>query len=191
MHRLGDRGAAARLLPGEWIFAADTDDRGVSERWFANQRYFDAATKLTVGEDTRLPDGLARVHINRGVGWEQQGFSGLDGYGWYFQNLQVPEEFAGKKHLYLYFRGVNEQAWFYINGEAVFERTYASTGKGPAELLGMPIGFDAAHWLKPDAPNQIAIRVTHASGLGGISFPAMLIAVDEERTTEQLGAYAQ
>ena len=113
------------------------------------QRYFDAATKLTVGEDTRLPDGLTRVHINRGVGWEQQGFSGLDGYGWYFQNLQVPEEFAGKKHLYLYFRGVNEQAWVYINGEAVFERTYASTGKGPAELMGTPIGFDAAIGWNP------------------------------------------
>ena len=154
------------FLPGEWVFAADPADKGVRERWFADQHYFDAAAKLTVGEDIPPPAGLARVHINRGVGWEQQGFPGLDGYGWYFQNLQVPEEFAGKKHLYLYLRGVNEQAWVYLNGEAAFERTYASTGKGPSELAGVPIGFDAAQWLKPGAPNRIAIRVTHATRPG-------------------------
>ena len=50
-----------------------------------------------------LDEGLARLHIDRGVGWEQQGFPGFKGYGWYFQNLEVPDELFAKNHLYLYF----------------------------------------------------------------------------------------
>lgn len=179
------------FLPAEWLFAADSQDSGIKDRWFDNQRYFDAATKLTVGEETPLPDGSARVHINRGAGWEQQGFPGLDGYGWYFQTAPMPAELAGKKHLYLYLRGVNEQAWIYINGQLASQRTYASTGKGPSELTGTPIAFDAAPWLKPGVPNRIAIRVTHATGLGGITYPGMLIGSDSDCTPEQLDAYRQ
>lgn len=181
------------FLPAEWIFRADPEDRGVGERWHSDAQPFQAAATLTVGDENEqpLPEGLARLHINRGVGWEQQGFPGLDGFGWYFQNLEVPSDLAARKHIHLYFRGVNEQAWVYVNGELAFERTYASTGKGVSELAGAPFSFDAAKWLKPGVPNRIAIRVTHSAGLGGISFPAMLIATDEERTTAELDAYRQ
>jgi hypothetical protein len=125
------------------------------------------------------------------VGWEQQGFAGFAGYGWYFQNVEVPSRLAARKHLYLYFRGVNEQVWVYINGELAFERSYAKTDAAVGSLLGVPIGFDAARWLKSGQPNRIAIRVMHATGLGGISFPAMLIGTDEECTTAQLDAFRQ
>ena len=76
---------------------------------------------------------------------------------------------AGKKHLYLCFRGVNEQAWVYINGELVHERTYASTGKKAAELIGVPVSFDAAQWLKPGETNRVAERVSHVAGVASRS----------------------
>jgi hypothetical protein len=182
-------------LPAEWIFATDPGDRGVSEKWYRNQGYYDAAARLTVGSEggqqsaASLGKGLSRLHINRGVGWEQQGFPGFDGYGWYFQNLEVPDELASRKHLYLYFLGVNEQAWVYVNGEFAFERSYASTGKGVSDLAGAAFSFDARRWLKPGIKNRVAVRVTHASGLGGISMPAMLVGTDEECSTEQLAGY--
>ena len=184
-------GQPRAFLPAEWIFRADPEDVGVRERWYAQQEPFDAAAGLTVGDrnEKPLPPGFARVHINRGVGWEQQGYPGLDVYGWYFQQVRAPDDLVGRKHLYIYFRRVNEQAWVYINGEPAFERTYASTGKAPGELSGAPFSFDATQWLKPDADNQIAIRVTHAVGLGGITMPAMLVGTDEEHSTAQLDAY--
>jgi hypothetical protein len=39
--------------------------------------------------------------------------------------------------MYLFFRGVNEQAWVYVNGELAFERTYAATDAdvGDNEIL--------------------------------------------------------
>lgn len=184
-------GQPRAFLPAEWVFRADRDDRGVGERWYADVEPFRAAAALTVGDESEspLPDRFSRLHINRGVGWEQQGFAGLEGFGWYFQNVDVPANLAARKHLYLYFRGVNEQAWVYVNGELAFERTYRSTGAAAGALAGTPFRFDAARWLKSDQPNRVAIRVTHATGLGGISFPAMLIGTDEECTAAQLDAF--
>jgi hypothetical protein len=43
--------------------------------------------------------------------------------------------------------------------------------------------------LKVGARNTIAVRVTHASGLGGIWLPAMAFGTDEACTTEQLDKY--
>ena len=50
------------FLPGEWIFAADPTDQGTCERWFAGERYYAAAAKLTVGgnaeQEAVLEEGL-------------------------------------------------------------------------------------------------------------------------------------
>ncbi|NPV46383.1 MAG: DUF4838 domain-containing protein [Armatimonadetes bacterium] len=190
-------GPSRIFLPAEWIFVADPEDRGVTERWYADPRHYQAARTLTVwGDDgpwreAALAPDQARLHINRGVGWEQQGFPGLDGYGWYFQNLTVPGSLAARPHLYLYLRRVNEEAWIYLNGELVAERTYASTGKAVGDLVGTPIAVDVAKWLRPGAENQLAIRVTHATGLGGITFPGMLIGTEAECTVEELDSYRQ
>ena len=182
-------------LPAEWIFATDPQDKGVSEKWYANQKFYDAAVRkgneFGGGEASvaTLDKGLARLHVNRGVGWEQQGFPGFDGYGWYFQNLEIPDDLFAKNHLYLYFLGVNEQAWVYVNGELAFERTYASTGKSVGDLRTTAFSSDIKKYLKQGSRNRIAVRVTHSSGLGGIWLPVMLFATDEECTTEQLNKY--
>ena len=132
---------------------------------------------------------MTRLHINRGAGWEAQGFAGFGGYGWYFQDIEVPNDLFAKAHMYLYFLGVNEQAWVYVNGEFAFERTYASTGKTVGSLATTAFSFDIKKYLKQGGRNRIAVRVTHSSGLGGIWLPAMLFGTEEECTTEQLDKY--
>jgi len=181
-------------LPGEWIFAADAEDKGVKEKWYAQQKFYDAAARMAdpcrQGEPPAgaPAEGLARLHVDRGIGWQQQGFPGLAGYGWYFQNFEVPDELLAKNHLYLWLRGVNEQAWVYVNDAAVFERTYASTGKSAGDLDG---GFrcDIKKYLRPGVKNRIAVRVTHCVGLGGMCLPAMLVGTAESCSTEQLDQY--
>ncbi|MEI6502021.1 MAG: DUF4838 domain-containing protein, partial [Armatimonadota bacterium] len=178
------------LLPSEWVFTTDPGDKGVGERWYADPKFYAAVDRRNAGAAAvSLGKGLTVLHINRGVGWEQQGFPGFDGYGWYFQKLVIPDELASKKHLYLYFLGVNEQAWVYVNGQPAFERTYASTGKSVGDLGGAAFSFDARQWLKPGAKNEIAVRVTHSSGLGGMWLPAMLVGTDEECSTGQLAQF--
>ncbi len=68
------------------------------------------------------------------------------------------------------------------------ERTYASTGKPAGELSGA-FRSDIKKHLKPGTKNQIAIRVTHSSGLGGMCLPPILFATQEECSTEQLEKY--
>ena len=191
-----DGSTLAKLdLPAEWIFTTDAEDKGVNEKWYLAQEYYDAAVRKTnefgggAASVASLPPGMCRLHINRGVGWEQQGFPGFDGYGWYFQNLEIPDDLFAKKHLYLYFRGINEQAWIYVNGELAHEHTYESTGKTPGNLAGMPFSFDAKKLFRPGSKNRIAVRVNHATGLGGMCFPAMLFGTDEPCNTEQLDKY--
>jgi hypothetical protein len=179
-------------LPAEWIFKPDPEIKGVSENWCADPKYYDAALRVAGGAQASiatLEKGLHRLHVNRGVGWEQQGFPGFEGYGWYFQNITIPDELLNRKHLYLDFFQVNEQAWVYINGELAFERSYASTKKGVGDLAGAALSFDTKKWLKPGVSNRVAVRVTHSSGLGGILQPAMLVGTDEECSTEQLDRY--
>ncbi len=172
-------------LPAQWIFQPDPADKGVADNWCADPKYYEAALQPAgTGEK-----GWHRLHVNRGVGWEQQGFAGFDGYGWYFQTLEIPDELFSKKHLYLDFLQVNEQAWVYVNEELACERSYASTGKGVGDLAAAAFSFDAKQWLKPRHRNRIAVRVTHSSGLGGILQPAMLVATDEECSTGQLDKF--
>jgi hypothetical protein len=179
-------------LPAEWIFAADAADKGVTSKWYTDAKYYAAARTLTIRQSPQdkpapaLPAGMARLHANRGVGWEQQGFAGFDGPGWYFQNLDVPAALAARQHLYLHFMGINEQVWFYVNGELAAERTYASTGAKPGDLGWATFSFDAKRWLRPGADNRLALRIMHTTGLGGMAAPSLLIGTDEECTTEQL-----
>ena len=182
-------------LPAEWIFTTDPEDKGVEEKWYTKQRFYDAAVRKTnefgggAASIAALDKGFTRLHINRGVGWEQQGFPGFDGYGWYFQNIEIPDELFARKHLYLFLLGVNEQAWVYVNGELAFERTYASTGKSVGDLWAAAFSSDITKYLKQGTRNRIAVRVTHSSGLGGIRLPITLVGTDQECTTEQLYKY--
>jgi hypothetical protein len=180
-------------LPAEWIFTTDSEDNGVREKWYTNQKFYDAAIRMAnefsggAAPITTPEKGLSRLLTNGGLGWEQQGFPGFKGYAWYFQNIEIPDGLLAKNYLYLYFLGVNEQAWVYVNGKLAFERTYASTGKSAGELSAF--SCDIKHYLKQGSGNSVAVRVTHASGPGGIWLPVMLIGTEKPCTSEQLNEY--
>ncbi|HUT23778.1 MAG TPA: hypothetical protein VM492_05500, partial [Sumerlaeia bacterium] len=101
------------------------------------------------------------------------------------QTLEVPAE-LGKRHLYLHFDAVDEEAWVYINGRPAFEHTCASTGLGTAQIWSMPFAFDARAHLKPGADNAIAVRVSNVYGAGGIYAPVQLVASDSELDKDQI-----
>jgi len=43
LHRPGNSSVLPRLdLPADWIFTTDPEDKGVSEKWYANQKFYDA-----------------------------------------------------------------------------------------------------------------------------------------------------
>ena len=112
-------------------------------------------------------------------GWESQGFPDYTGYGWYRQSFEVPAELK-RKHLYLYFGTVDEQAWIYINGEPVFEHTIHSTGKSIGAIWDRPFAFEAGDSLQVGEENSLAVRVHNKVGMGGVLKPVYIIASDRK-----------
>lgn len=153
-----------RPLAPEWRFATDPKDTGVKEARFGEGL-----------DDSKW----ATVRSDRGNGWESQGFADYLGLGWYRQRLTPPAEPA-RKHAYLYFGAVDEDAWVYLNGQQVFEHSCASTGLTPDQIWATPFVFDAAPHLRPGQPNTLAVRVFNRLGMGGIYLPAYLVLTDHE-----------
>jgi len=157
-------------LPAEWKFAPDPKDVGVSAAdrgdppWFA---------------EGFVDSGWATVRSDKGTGWESQGFPEYTGLGWYRQRVTVPAN-LGRKHLYLHFGAVDEDAWVYVNGKLVLEHSCSSTGLTPEQIWLTPFAFEAGPALRLGQGNTIAVRVLNRVGMGGIYLPVELVATDRE-----------
>ncbi len=160
-------------LSDVWKFAADRDNVGVAEKWFAAG--FDDSSWAQLRSDLGMK------------GWEDQGYAGYDGYGWYRQNLQVPREMEGKR-LYLYFGAVDEQAWVYLNGDRAFTHTVASTGQRVGVLWKKPFAFEATGHLVPGQANLLAVRVHDSMAMGGVWQPVYLVASEIDLDTALIKA---
>jgi hypothetical protein len=149
-------------LPNEWRFAPDPKDEGVKAQWFA----------------AALDDGnWAKVRSDKGNGWESQGFADYTGFGWYRQRTTVPANLA-RKHLYLYFGAVDEDAFVYINDKLVCEHSCASTGLAPEQIWQTPFSLSPLPALQMGQANTIAVRVYNRLAMGGVYKPAYLVASD-------------
>ena len=65
---------------------------------------------------------------DRGCGWEAQGVEGYTGYAWYRQRLPLDTAPAARKHLFLLFQAVDEDAEVFVNGRRAFEHSHKTVG---------------------------------------------------------------
>ncbi|MCK5803590.1 MAG: DUF4838 domain-containing protein, partial [Lentisphaeria bacterium] len=148
-------------FPSKWAFHTDPDNVGTKQAWFAAE-FADSAWQ-------RIPVPSA---------WEKTAAGQYDGYAWYRVKFDVVPEVSGKK-LALTFRGVDEQAWIYVNGTYVGERTSKSTGRTVGEYweeafeLSLPPGC-----VRPGGDNVLAVRVHDWRYAGGI-YGAVRLLLDE------------
>ena len=104
----------AVLLPAEWRIKLDPENVGVDQKWFA----------------PGLDDAdWASVSTHRWKGWVDQGLPKHEGFAWYRVAHEVPAAME-KKHVYLYFCGVRDEAWVRVNGKAVGEHLMKPGGLG-------------------------------------------------------------
>jgi len=146
----------AEVFPAQWQFRLDPADRGVAERWFAEN----------LDESDWRP-------IVVPAWWENQRHD-YDGLAWYRVRFRLPPGAAGLPAR-LYFQGVDEEAWVYVNGRLVGERTVQSTGLPFAMFwdwsfhIAIPEGL-----LKADDKNLLAVRCRDNDAKGGIFRPVRL-----------------
>jgi len=151
-------------VPAEWKFTTDPKDVGLKEKWGCP--CYDAAK-------------WADVKVGQGFGWEQQGFDGYTGIGWYRITGVVPPHVA-RNHVYLYFEAVDEDAQVFVNGKQVCDHTCDSTGLSPEQIWVTPFVCEPGPVAKPGEENTLGVRVLNRMGMGGIYKPVYVVGSDDE-----------
>ena len=103
-------------LPDEWALKVDPNDVGLEEGWHSPEL-----------------DDRDWMRVRVPLVWEDTAAGAHDGYGWYRVWLTLPAEAEGSE-VVLAFGGVDEQAWVYVSGQYLGERTDESTNETVGEF---------------------------------------------------------
>lgn len=134
-----------QTLDGDWLFKADSSDRGLAEEWFKTD--FDRSSWM-------------KVHVPSY--WERyRGYATYDGAGWFARTIEVRNV---TEPLSLFFGGVDDDAEIWINGKKVGSHTGYSEAFSVAAGSALKVGT-----------NEIVVRVVDYGGPGGIYKPIALV----------------
>jgi cephalosporin-C deacetylase-like acetyl esterase len=138
-------------LSSGWKFSKGDNPKWASPK-FSDKRWADIAVKK---------------------GWEEAGYPGYDGYGWYRIRVNIPSKFKNdpyvldKKYLVLFLGAIDDADETFFNGELI-----GSMGKMPpanatawAEERAYRIPVEKILW---DKDNLVAVRVYDSGGGGGL-----------------------
>ena len=149
-----------------WKFVLDEEDKGTEEGFF-NINY---DTKSWKNFEIEKP-------------WNDLGIKGYTGKAWYKKKIKIPDNMTLDKYIYMYCKGIDEEATIYINGEKVFERTLASTGLKPVDIWDKPMKFNIKEYIKP-GENDITVLVGNPGGYNGGIYERILIVSSDENLEE-------
>ena len=137
----GETGDLVALLPTAAKFRTDPRDEGRFAGWFDPEAHDgDWETILTT-----------KSFLRQGY-MDEVGYPHM-GYIWYRLEVDVPEEFAGRK-IMLYAPILETEAWGWVNGNYVGHREYREAYIRPAEME-----LDVTDAVAAGKTNVIAIRV--------------------------------
>lgn len=167
---LADQEVQVYQLPATWALRRDPALEGEAVGW--------AAADLDVSDW-----GTYRTDLK--TGWEDQGYPGTDGVFWFRSRVTVPPSLDGG-YVYLYFRACDEEAWVWVDGQPLGERTAAGTGVDPSVLWVQPFALEATGRLRTGQTQSVVVRVNDSGGMGGLYMPVYVVAADVPLTTEQI-----
>ncbi|MGB6603710.1 MAG: TIM-barrel domain-containing protein [Steroidobacteraceae bacterium] len=131
-----------------WTFAADADDRGLKERWYAPGQ-----------------GGVRWRPVRIGLPWEAQGHANDRGVGWYRASVAMPAKLPAA--LYLYLGEVEKSYRLFVNGTEAGH----SEPHWPQRLSVT----DLTRHLLPGRQNEIVLRIEPGErGSGIVRGPAAI-----------------
>ena len=133
-----------------WKFVTDPGDDGVGRKFFAAD--FDDSSWKTLSVDRS---------------WEEQGFPGYDGIGWYRMKFRMPEkpECVGVD---IVFGAVDESTWVWLNGKFVGQHDIGPAGWNTTFFLNI------ASEVRWGGENILTVRVKDTAAAGGIWKPVSI-----------------
>ena len=97
--------------------------------------------------------------------------AGYDGIAWYGTEIKIPADWKDRK-IYLYFGGVDESCWVYLNGREIGSRIHKKSNDWSTPFaLEITSGID---WNRK--VQNVIIRVEDTGGQGGIWKPVWLLS---------------
>ena len=158
-------------FPEPWRFKPDPDNVGVNGKWFEPEVDISEWTEIRTDQDS---------------GWNPKFFGPENrGYGWYRTGLAATPEDLAKTHHYLFFGGVDEDCWVYLNGKMVFDHSFETTGLIPVQIWLTPFTVPLTD-VAVRSGDPLVARVKNTGGMGGIWKPVQLIATDQALTPQQV-----
>jgi hypothetical protein len=131
-------------LKGPWLFSI-----GINEEW-TTVKFNDSSW-----ESIKVPSP-----------WEDQGFNGYNGYGFYRKKINIPSTYKGRM-LYLNMGYIDDVDEVYLNGHKI-----GSTGSFPPDYStaynAERIYYIPEEYIVFDGQNQIAVKVYDSEQQGGI-----------------------
>lgn len=115
-----------------------------------------------------------KVHVPKS--WENQGFYGYDGYGWYRTSFYYNNK-LDKFPLYLSLGYIDDVDEVFVNGKLIGKTgsfpPYYATAYNARRIYRIPEGL-----LKKDGKNVIAVRIYDDGGEGGIVHGEVSLLID-------------
>jgi Domain of unknown function (DUF4838) len=139
-----------KQISKSWNFKIDPQNEGEKEKWFAKD--FDSSRWKK---------------IKTGNWWGKQGIGKYLGSAWYRIELNIP---SYKKNTALYFCGVDERAWVYLDGKYIGGHNEGDVKK----LWNEPFLIVLPKNTKPGL-HQLTVKVHASAGQGGIWKPVFLL----------------
>ena len=146
-----------RIIRSDWEFTTDKDNKGVTQGFLSGD--FSSAKWVSIPPNTTWNTVAPDYH----------------GIAWYKRNEVFYEnDLKNYKYIYLIFKGIDEEAYVYVNGQLTYEHTVQSTNLHIAFMWNNPFCVDIAPYLKPGY-NTILVKVSDPARAGGIYGPIRIL----------------
>ena len=152
-----------------WHFRLDPQNKGVSEKWFA-----DSAQQVRRWGNvmcTNTPWETPHRHYKQISNALRKETANYDGIAWYGTQIKVPANWKERK-VFLYFGAVDESCRVYVNGKLAGMRIFKNNND-----WSTPFAIEitsAVDWKKKE--QNVIVQVEDNAGQGGIWKPVWLVS---------------
>ncbi len=157
-------------LDSHWLVKADPENTGLKQGWMNPD--LDTGGWTADAVDPRRGDLPAAARIK--------------GWLWCRKELVLTPTQRKRKHVWVLFPAVDEEAWLYANGRPAVEHTAAKTGVPPGKLWNTPFVVDVKPFADSAGKVTLALRVATPTAGGGLRKPPVLLATDAPADAEIL-----